>query len=81
MNTIKLERIRDQIRKCYVAYDPQWTVDGPERINAFKYHLEHTAGIKLDFIPAVESGPPGFIIKQIEILDDPKFTLWLLRWS
>ena len=64
-----------------MEYDPHWPVDGLARINGFKYHVEQTAGIKIDFIPSVKTGKAGFELKQIEIVDDSKFTMWLLRWS
>ena len=81
MNTISPDRVRVQMNKCYMAYDPHWPYSGSSRINGFKYHVEQTAGIKLDFIPTVKSGKAGYELKQVEIIDDPKFTMWLLRWS
>jgi len=82
MKTINAGAIKKQLNKCYMDYDPEWTHTGDVRISGFKYHVEHTAGIKLYVVPAKDRmGRLRYEIKQAEIVNDPKFTMWLLRWS
>lgn len=82
MKTINPKIIRDQINKCYVNYDPEWTTTGEIRIGGFKYHIENTAGLKLDVTPSKDrQGRLGYEINQIEIVNEPKFTMWMLKWS
>jgi hypothetical protein len=74
--------IKNHINKCYANYDPDWPSSGDTRINGFKYHVEHTAGVKLDFTPKQDRyGRNVYEVTQVAVIDDPKFTMWLLRWA
>ena len=83
MNLVNPKAINPQINKCYMEYDPSWPDNAQTRIPAFKYYLERTAGLKLDFTPKVDynSGKFGYEIHRIEVVDDKKYTFFLLRWS
>lgn len=63
-------------------YDPEYPTDSKTRVPAFKSYIEQTAGLKLEFIPKIDSsGRFAYELKQVEIVNEPKFTMWLLRWS
>jgi hypothetical protein len=82
MKTINPDIINKQVNKCYLDYDPEWPKDMHTRVLGFKYYLERTAGLKLDFEPKInEYGKFGYELKQAEIVNEPAFTMWLLRWS
>ena len=83
MKTVNPDRIRKQINKCYMNYDPEWPTNGDTRINGFKYHVENTGGMRLDFEPKIDprTFKHSYKINQIEIVDEPRFTMWLLKWS
>ena len=79
VNTIDPKSIKAQLNKCYGKYDPDWVYrPGSELKNGFKYHIEMTAGIRIDIQP--NSGG-GYKIDTVEIVDEPVFTMWMLRWS
>lgn len=81
MKTINPNTVHGQITDCYMKYDPNWECNGNDRMGGFKHHLENTAGIKLDLIPEDRFGKHGYKIKQVEIVNEPKFTMWMLKWS
>jgi hypothetical protein len=83
MKTIPAKQIHSQLNRCYLDYDPSWrTTFDNSRVDDFMYYLEHKAGLKVECHPATDSlGRLGFEIKQVEIINNPKFTLWLLRWT
>lgn len=82
MKLINPKSITAYINKCYLEYDPEWPVSLPkQKIFGFKYHLERTAGLKLDYTPKVKYGRYGFEVNQIEVVDDNKYTMFLLRYS
>jgi hypothetical protein len=51
------------------------------RVPAFKYYLERTAGLKLDFFPDVRDGKLGYKIERAEVVDNKKYLMWLIKWS
>jgi hypothetical protein len=83
MKTINPREIKNQLNNCFESYDPDWkeTVGTARQRNGFKYHVEHTAGIKLDFEPEVRFGQVGYKINAVEILDEEAFLMWMLKWS
>jgi len=84
MKTINPEEIKLQLNNCYDKYDPNWpvTIGSDSTMKGFKYHIEHTAGVKLDFgLYPNKFGKMGYKINSIEIVDEPTFLLWMLRWS
>lgn len=82
MKTINVDKITPLINRCYLDYDPEWRSEPSAKINGFKYYIERTAGVKLDFAPELnKNGRFGYRLDSVEIVDEPKFTLWMLRWS
>lgn len=82
MKLIDPKTISIQINKCYLDYDPFYPNDAHNRVPAFKYYLERTGGLKLDFEPKIDpTGRYAYELKQVEVVDEPKFTMWLLRWA
>lgn len=83
MKQIDPGTIKRQINKCYNEYDPNWPtrLAEPTMMNGFKYYLERMAGIRLEFEPEIKNGKMGYGMKHVEIVDDPKFTMWLIKWS
>lgn len=83
MRIIDAKQIHSQLNKCYLDYDPNWNISfDNSRVDEFKYYLEQKCGLKLNCVPATDNlGRVGFEIKQVEIVNDPKFTMWLVRWT
>lgn len=83
MKTIAVKSITDQINRCYLEYDPRWPENlRTETINSFKYYIEHTAGLKLDYRPAINKyGRFGYEIESVEIVDDKKYIMFLVKYS
>jgi hypothetical protein len=83
MKTIDAKQIHSQLNRCYLDFDPTWrTTLNTSRVDEFKDYLEHKCGLKMVWIPAQDKlGRIGFEIKQVEVINDPKFALWLLRWT
>ena len=83
MKTIHQKEIKNQLNNCFKAFDPHWqeTVGTARQRNGFKRYIEQTAGIKLDFETEIRSGQAGYKINSIEIVDEPVFLLWMLRWA
>jgi len=84
VKTISPKAINKQLNKCYMEYDPEWPHNfQEERVYNFKYYMELKAGLKLDFVPKID--PPTlkyrYEIQQIEVVDEPKYLMWFLRWS
>jgi len=83
---VDIKNVEQQLNKCYQAYDPSWQKsifqegENPS-INGFKYHLEMTAGLRLDCEIKVVNGKYGYKVNKTEIIDEELFTLWMLRWS
>lgn len=83
MKTIHPKLVKQQLNNCFEAYDPKWqeTVGSARQRNGFKYHLEHTAGVKLDFETEIRHGQAGYKINSIEIVDEEAFMMWMLKWA
>ena len=83
MKVINPQSINAPVSKCFLEYLPDWqsTFGNENTINAFKYHLEYTAGLKLDFHPETRKGKFGYRLDGAEVVDEKKYTMWLLRWS
>ena len=77
---ITQSKIKNQINNCFDAFDPLWTEDfGTARQkNRFKRHLEETAGMKIEIENSVGM---SYKLTSIEIVDEAKFTWWMLKWS
>lgn len=84
MRLIPTKDISPLINKCYLEYDPGWPVTLKEqRINSFKYYIERTAGLKLDFTPKINqmTFKYGYELNQVEVVDDKKYMLFVMRYS
>jgi hypothetical protein len=83
MNLVNPKAINPQLNKCYMEYDPTWPDDSETRVPAFKYYIERIAGLKLDFTPKVDynTGRFGYELREVEIIDDRKYTMFLLKYS
>jgi hypothetical protein len=74
--------IGPQINKCYLEYDPHYPIDMHNRVPAFKYYIERTGGMKLDFEPKIDpSGRYSYQLNRVEVVDEKKYTMFLLKYS
>jgi hypothetical protein len=80
---VDYKSIKDPLNKCYLDYDSEWNYSPAraEIIEAFKCHIEQTAGLKIDFVPEVNNLDICYKLTSIELVDHEKFTMWLLKWS
>ncbi len=84
MKLINPKTISPLINRCYLEYDPTWVSEpNSHRVNSFKYYIERTAGLKLDFEPKIDklTFKQGYELHSIEVVDDKKYTMFLLRYS
>lgn len=84
MRFVEPKKIKNQLNKCYVKYDPDWlTVGGHrEKMKNFDSYLEETAGLKIDYEYKSDNlGRMGYELHTIEVLNESKFTMWLLKWT
>lgn len=83
MKTIDSSLIKKQINNCYADYDPTYPkgYGEPKLMDGFKYYLERTAGVRLEFEPETKNFQFGYAMKRVEIVDDKKYTMWLIKYS
>ena len=84
MKTIAADQITNQINRCYMDYDPGYPhrFGHEELMSSFKYYLERTSGIRLEFeVEMKKTGQVGYGMKRVEIVDDKKYTMFLMRYS
>ena len=83
MRTVNPNLIKEQINNCYDSYDPSWhtNIGNRDIMNSFKYHLEHTAGVNLNFEVELRQGRLGYKINSVEIVDEQAFMVWMLKWA
>jgi hypothetical protein len=83
MKLIPTKQISPLINRCYMEYDPNWPTDQNQRISAFKYYIERTAGLKLDFEPKIDqlTFKQGYELHSVEVVDDKKYMLFVMRYS
>ncbi len=84
MKLIDHNTINSQINRCYLDFDPEWPRSLPkQRVFAFRYHIERTAGLRLEFNPKIHdvSGKFGYELTRAEVVDDKKYMLFLLKYS
>ncbi len=77
------KEIIDSLNKCYLDYaDWPITSNGAAIMNAFKYHMESDAGLRLTIAPETDKlGRYGFGVKKIEVVDDDLYLVWTLKWA
>jgi hypothetical protein len=81
LKTIDTKIVNSALNRCYLDYDPAWPAGIPDRVPGFKHHIEQTAGMKLDFTPAVKGGRLGYELTQVEVIDEQAFLMWMLKWQ
>jgi hypothetical protein len=83
MRLIDPKTVSKQINKCYLEYDPEWQYNFREdRVLGFKYYFERSSGLRLDFIPKQDRlGRHGYELQQVAVVDEPKYLMWMLRYS
>lgn len=85
MRTIDASQVKQEINRCYMDYDPGYPhkFGHEELMSSFKYYLERTAGIRLEFeVEMIErTGRLGYGMRRVEIVDDKKFTMFLMKYS
>jgi len=82
MRLIDTKLVNHLLNKCYMSYDPDWPSSGEDRIIGFKYHVERTAGLRLDLMPKLDRyGRHGYEVMQVAVIDEKKYTMFILRWT
>ena len=83
INTINPKLISDALNKCFVEYDPNWSINygNDSHVNGFKYHIERIAGLKLDFHLETVGAKYGYRLNLVEIVDDKKFMMFQIKYS
>ena len=83
ITTIDPKQVSAELNKCFLEYDPDWAMryGEPTTMNSFKYYIERTAGMKLDFSPETKKNQFGYRLDKVEIVDEKKYTMFILRYS
>ena len=84
MRTIDPNTIYKQINRCYMEYDPVWphSSDMSRRMVSFISYLERTAGITVDISAHHDNqGRNGWEVVGVRVINDSRFTMWLLKWT
>lgn len=83
IKTINPNQITDQLNRCYLNYDPRWpTGKGNILEEEFKKYIEESGGIQLHFDPKINGrGQWGYSVIRVDIIDEHKFTIWMLKWT
>ncbi len=81
MKLIDHNAINAQINRCYLDFDPDYPANGQDRIGSFKWYLERTAGLLLDFTPVTRGGKFGYQLIQAAVTDEKKYMLFLLKYT
>jgi len=83
VRTVDANHLKKQINNCYLEWDTDYPVKfgEPTMMNGFKYYLERTAGIRLEFEPEIKNGKMGYGMKRVEIVDDKKYMLWTIKYT
>jgi hypothetical protein len=50
-------------------------------MGSFKWYLERTAGLLLDFTPVTKGGKFGYQLIQAAVTDEKKYMLFLLKYA
>lgn len=83
MITVDSKIIEKQINNCYLEYDPNYPAGygEPNLMTGFKYYLERIAGIRMEFEPEAKNGRTGYCMKRIEVVDEKKYLMWVIKYS
>jgi hypothetical protein len=77
---INPKEITPQLNKCFLDY-AECPTKNDTIINAFKYNVGETGGIRVQFKVETKEGRYGYAVEKVEIIDEQMFTMWLLRWT
>jgi hypothetical protein len=74
---------KKQLNNCYTAFDPKWQqhIGQDSWMHSFKYHLEEIGGVRIDFRLIKKDTGWYYDITTMELVDEPLYTMWLLRWA
>jgi hypothetical protein len=85
---MKLDKntILPQLNLCYINFDKNWDWGiSPDEaaVQRFAEHILEDAGLQMifEFSMVNDVGKYGWKITQLDLVDEQKFTLWMLRWS
>lgn len=83
ITTIDPKQVSKELNKCFLEYDPDWAKNyqAENHVRGFKYYVERTAGLKLDFSPETKGTQFGYRLDKVEIIDDKKYTMFILKYS
>lgn len=69
---------------CMAEFNPDvfQKVLSQSEIASFKYHVERTSGLKLDYyMKEYTQGGFDYELRKVELVDADLFMMWVLRWS
>lgn len=80
--TLNSKTVTEQLNRCYLDWHPGYPNNvGVEYINAFKYYIERTAGLRIYFVEELDkTGRYGFRLDNIEVIDEKKYMLFQIRY-
>lgn len=83
MRTIESKQISAQLNKCYLEWDTDYParIGEPTMMNGFKYYIERTAGIRLDFTSEIRNGKIGYKMSRVDVIDEKKFMLFQVKYT
>lgn len=83
LTTIDPKQVSAQLNKCYLEWDPNYPalLGEPTMMNGFKYYVERTAGMRLDFTTEIKNGKIGYKMNRVDIVDEKKFMLFQIQYS
>lgn len=75
-----------QLNLCYVNFDKNWEWgELPNEISVHRFveYILEDAGLqmKIELSKVNDVGRYGWKITHLDLVDEQKFTLWMLRWS
>ena len=82
--TVDRETIRCQLNKCYVEFDPDWenAFWNRHRVELFQHYVCENGGLDIVFKGTTDQeGRWAYELISVDVVDEAKFTMWLLRWS
>lgn len=82
--TVDRETIRRQLNKCYLEFDPDWknAFWNGHRAELFQHYVRENGGLDIVFKSTTDQeGRWGYELVSVNVVDEVKFTMWLLRWA
>ncbi len=83
---IEKDSIIPQLNRCYIKFDQDWewgTTPNEAVVQKFVEHIREEAGIDMYVWRGIVNDMEqyGWKINAIELIDEQKFMLWMLKWS